>query len=214
MAKAKTLDTSAGQQAYALASQHRQDLDPRLPAGMIDNLKTDLETLGVAFPAPSPSPGQPSPPAQPPPTLAEALAAAEGLVTAIHDAVLGAKPKPAVRKAYGAGSKAVGKEVKQVVAAGELIVERAETNPAEALSLGILPADVTALAAAVAALKAAEQAARPGGGKAEVTAKQKRAAEARVHEAVARIAGTGVLAFATNAAVRAEFEALRPKKKA
>jgi hypothetical protein len=34
-----------------------------------------------------------------------------------------------------------------------------------------------------------------------------------MHEAVARIAGVGVLAFVTNAAVRAQFEALRVKKK-
>jgi hypothetical protein len=33
-----------------------------------------------------------------------------------------------------------------------------------------------------------------------------------MHDAVARISGAGVLAFATNAAVRAEFAALKPMK--
>jgi len=34
-----------------------------------------------------------------------------------------------------------------------------------------------------------------------------------MHEATARISGAGALAFAQNAAVRAEFEALKVKKK-
>src|SRR5262249_50245580 len=63
-------------------------------------------------------------------------------------------------------------------------------------------------------VKAAESAAMGKGGKAGVTAKELRTAAVRMHEAVRRIAGVGVLAFATNAVVRAQFEAIKPVQKA
>ena len=118
-----------------------------------------------------------------------------------------------MRKAYGAGSKSLGKEVKPLLTAAGKIVTEATASPSEALALGILPADVTALTQAVADV---ERGRGGGGGERDEGADQpkaKRAAETRMHEATARIAGAGVLAFATNAAVRAEFEALKPKKK-
>ncbi len=116
-----------------------------------------------------------------------------------------------MQKAYGATSKAAGKEVKPLLAAADKITTEATAHPAEALALGILPGDVTALAAAVAAVNAAEAQAKANGTDGP-TVKQQRAAEARMHEATARIAGVGALAFAQNAAVRAQFEALRPKR--
>jgi hypothetical protein len=218
MAKKKTakpavVDTTAGSAAYALAVQYRAQLDPRLPAGTIDNLAADLTTLGAPPPAASPPAPAPAPAAPPAPTLAQAVATAANLVSAIHEAVVGAKAKGPVRKEYGVSSRGPVTELHAVVAAGEKIVARATANPAEALSLGVLPADVTALQAALAAVTSAEEAAHASGAKAGgATAKAKKAAEVRMHEATARIAGAGALAFAQNASVRAEFEALRGKK--
>ncbi len=215
MAKTQTIDTSAGTAAYTLAGQHQADLTPRLPAGLLTDLAADLTLLG-APPAPlaaSAAPAAASPaPAPPAPSLEEAMGQAVTLITAIHAAIQGAKASPAVRKAYGASGKA-SKEPKAVVAEGEKILARAQANPTEALSLGILPADTAALGAALAGVNAAEAAVKGNGGKAGATGKALLAAEVRMHEAVARIAGVGVLAFATNAAVRAQFEALRAKKK-
>jgi hypothetical protein len=207
-------DTSAGSKAYALAIQYRPQVEPRLPAGTIDNLAADLTTLG-APPAPAtPATPPPATPAPAPPTLAEALATAANLVSAIHEAILGAKAKQDVRKEYGVSGRGAPTEPKAVLAAGQKIVARATENPSEALGLGILPADVTALQEAIAALTAAEAAAGAKGGKANgTTGAQRRAAESRMHEATARIAGAGALAFAQNATVRAEFEALKAKKK-
>lgn len=204
------IDTSVGEQAYALAIEHRAQLDPRLPPGTIDGLGADLRTLGASStPQPAAS-AEPSPQA---PTLAEALAVAANLVTAIHATVLGAKAKPAVRKAYGAASKAVDTDVKRVLAAAEKIAAQATGNPSEALALGILPADITALRAAESDLAAAEAAAHGNGGQAGATKKEKSTAATRMLDATARIAGAGALAFAQNAAVRAQFAALSPKKK-
>jgi hypothetical protein len=205
-----SIDTTPGEQAYALAIEHRVLLDPRLPPGTIDGLKADLHTLGVS---PTPQPAAPAEPSPQAPSLAEALAVAANLVTAIHATVLGARAKPAVRKAYGAASKAVDSNVKHVLAAADKIAAQATGNPSEALALGILPADITALRAAESDLSAAEAAARGNGGQAGATKKEKHAAAARMLETASRIAGAGALAFAKNAAVRAQFEALKPKKK-
>lgn len=208
---ATPIDTSAGQAAYALAVPHRAALDPRLPAGMIDTLGADLETLGVVLPA-APGPAGTPAPAPAAPSLPVAVEKLFNQVSAIHEAVAGAKATPAVRKAYGAGSKAQGKEVKPLLAAADKIVTEATASPSEALALGILPADVAALTQAVADVNAAEASAAAAGTKGP-TAKERRAAETRMHEATARIAGAGALAFAQDAATRAKFEALKPKKK-
>jgi hypothetical protein len=210
------VDTSAGTTALNLANQYNAAVGPRLPAGMLDTLAADLTTLGAilapATPAaPPPAPGTPAVPPAPPPTLAEAVATLAILLTAVHASIEGSKAKAAIRKAYAVSSKAV-KEPARVLAAAQTVVTRADQSPTEALSLGILPADVAALSAAIAALTAAEVVVKgsKGGG---ATAKERQAAEVRMHEAVARISGAGVLAFATNAPVRAEFAALAVKKK-
>jgi hypothetical protein len=76
-----------------------------------------------------------------------------------------------------------------------------------------LPADVAALAQALTDVTAAEtRAMGTSGGAGGTTGKERHTAEARMHDAAARISGAGVLAFATNPAVRAEFAALEPMK--
>jgi hypothetical protein len=98
-------------------------------------------------------------------------------------------------------------EAAALIARGEKIITQARANPTEALSLGILPSDVLAIDQALEDLKAAEAFAKGKWDK--PTTKQVHAAEARMHNTVARISGAGILAFATNAAVREAFAALR-----
>ena len=224
MTKAKPrppVDTTAGTTAYLLATTYKAELDPRLPAGTRVNLATDLTTLGaVLTEAPAAHPGEPNgeahggpatpeatPPTPAPPSLTEAMATAVTLITAVRAAMHRAGAKTSVRKAYGVARTTLPKEAKAVVAEGGKIVARVHSNPSEALSLGILPEDATALATALTELTAAEAAAKGGTGDA-VKAKQVDAAEKRMKEAVARIAGAGVLAFARNAELRAKFAAL------
>jgi hypothetical protein len=207
-----TVDTSAGLAAYTLATAQKAALAGRLPASVLAELAADLTLLGATIPA-AQAPAPAGPPAPPPPSLAEATAEAVARVTAFHEAIRGAKATPAVSKAYGVSGKAA-KEPKAVVAEGEKILLRAQAQPAEALSLGILPADTATLEAAIAGVKAAEAAATTGGAaNGGTTAKERKAAEARVDAAVARIAGAGVLAFATDATTRAQFQALMVTKK-
>jgi hypothetical protein len=213
---AAPIDTSAGTTAYKLATLHQADVEPRVPAGMIPGLAADLTLLGANPNPPATPPPAPGPAPAAPPTLAQAMASAVAITSAIHDAIHGAKATSAVRKAYGVTSRVATKEPKAVIAEGEKMLAQAQKDPTQALSLGILPADTAALAATLGDLTAADTAAKAKGAGAAggVTAKEMRAAETRMHEAVARIAGAGVLAFARNPAVRAEFEAIKPKKKA
>ncbi len=51
MVKTKTpavVDTTAGTKAFALATTYKSELDPRLPAGIVESLGADLTTLGAA----------------------------------------------------------------------------------------------------------------------------------------------------------------------
>ena len=196
-----TIDTTPGTKAYTLAVQYHTELNPRRPADTVPNLVVDLTTLGAS---PSPSP-RPSPP--PPPALPEAVSKTVALITAVHEAIRGAHPDASVRKAYGVSGTAPGVEAEGLIARGEKIIARARANPTEALSLGILPSDVLAIAQALADLRAADAFAKGTWDK--PTTKERHAAAARMHDAVTRISGAGILAFATNAAVREEFAALR-----
>jgi len=209
-AEAPPIDTSRGTSAYALAIQHRAVIEPRLPAETIAELAADLGTLGKD---PTPPPAA-SPPPEGPPSLAVALTTMANLVSAIHDALRAGKVKPTIRKAYGADKSPPQKEPKALLDAVEKIITQASGNPDEALSLGILPADVKALQQAVADLTAAVTAAQAHGGKPTPTMKDRHTAALRMNAAVGRIAGAGLLAFAQDATTRALFAALVPPKKA
>jgi hypothetical protein len=224
-AKTAAIDVTAGQSAYGLAIEYRPQIESRLPAGMINNLAADLTTLGFAPPAPTPAPAPAAPgpagsstfttttptPAAPP-TLPVALSTVANLVSAIHESVRSGTTSRSVRKEYGAGSTAPATEVKDVLADASKIVTRATEQPSEALTLGILPADITALQQAIVELNAAETAAHGTAATTKTTSAIKRAATTRMDQAVAKIAGAGTLAFALVPATRALFEALRPKK--
>jgi hypothetical protein len=205
MAKVKAeeaIDTTAGVRAYALAQQHQAALEPRLPVGLMEELATALRVLGADPRVPAAAPG-----ALPP--LAAATALGWKLIKAVHAAVAGAKPSAEAWCGYGLSPKGPGSEMHNVTADGARILARAREYPSEALSLGILPADVTAVEQAMAALEAAKIAAQ--GTPETATKKDRQEAAARITDAVARIAGAGMLAFALDDKVSAEFEGLRGK---
>lgn len=215
MARAKVAvaaPATAGTMAYGLAIEHQAALEARLPHGALDKLASDLAVIGAdPRKTVSPAPVDEKPPAPP---LEEAMASVTLMITAIRGAVQGAGARPELRRAYGVSAKAPSSEASGLIAEGEKMAARAEANGDEARLLGILPADVASLQQALAGLKRAEEATQKEPVSAPVNRRAKKAAEARVEEAVARIAGTGTLAFAMNAALRAQFEALKPNKKA
>lgn len=140
-----------------------------------------------------------------------ALSACYALVTAARTAVKNHQPAEDISLAYGVGTKTNRGVVKEVSAAAQKIVDRATAQPVEAQGFGIIDADVSAIKAALAALHTADQAQEAARAGAPLTTKERNTTARRIIAATKKIAGAGMLAFATNATVRATFEALIKK---
>ena len=194
-----------GVSALNLATAHVQALEPRLPAGLLDELSADVQKLGGDVPgAEATREAARAATATQEGTLAQGYA----LVTAVRAAVLRSGAGKDVRKGYGVGAKTSVKVVKSVKAAISGIVERATAYPEEAASLGILPRDVAALQEDLAAITTADEKQEEQRAGAPQSTKERNRTANRVLEAVDRIVSAGVLEFAKDAEKRAEFEAL------
>lgn len=194
-----------GIKAQGLAEGHRADIEARLPAGLIDGLGADLQALGQLVPAATQvrheskgaTAGQNT-----------ALESAYALVTAVRTAIQRSGQSKDVQKRYGVGAKVNARVVKDVIAATRVIVDRVDAAPDEARAAGVLPADIDALRAAETALRAADVAQETKRASTPLSTKARNQASRRVLSAIDRIAGAGILAFASDATVRARFEAL------
>lgn len=194
-----------GLTAHALATKHQPELEPRLPNGCLVALAADLSILGAHVPGAKEAHAT----AQAATVSQDAaLASGHALVTAIRTAVARSGASLDVQKAYGVGVKVSPKVVKDVKLAIGLILKRAAAEPAEAKDVGILPKDVTALNAAAAAITDADDAQEKQRAAAPLSTKERNATARRILAAVDRIVGAGVIEFAQNPTLRAQFEAL------
>lgn len=214
MSKAKTTTrpnkdfssiTQNGLSALGLANSHKTLLEPRLPTGLIAQLESDLIHLGTIVPA-----AKQSKHTQQAFTLSQAEALAQGyaLVTAIRTAVQRRGAPIDVRKAYGVGAKVNPTLVKDVLAAIGAIVDEANKNIAAAGAYGILASDITALSNARDAIQKADQAQEKVRNEAPLTTKLRNETAGRIVVAVDAIVSAGLIQFALDPKLRAEFEAL------
>lgn len=197
-----------GLKAQDLAAKHQVEIDARIPPTVIPALTADLAALGAVVPAViSAKQGSMQH------TAAQnvELVTCYALVTAARTAVKNHQPADDVSLAYGVGIKTNRGVVKEVSAAAQKIVNRAIERPEEAKGFGIIDADVSAIKAALAALHTADQAQETARAGAPLTTKERNTTARRIIAATKKIASAGVLAFATNATVRATFEALLKK---
>jgi hypothetical protein len=197
-----------GIKAQSLANQYQVELGARIPPTVVPELTADLAALGTVVPAAiTAKHGSMQH------TAAQnvALATCYALVTAARTAVKNHQPAADVSLAYGVGSKTNRGVVKEVSAAAQKIVDRATAQPAEAQGFGIIDADVSAIKAALTALQTADQAQEAARAGAPLTTKERNTTARRIIAATKKISGAGVLAFATNATLRATFEALIKK---
>lgn len=201
--------TQSGLTAYNLATQYAAALTGRLtPATLVADLGTNLASLGVVVPAAKTAHG-----------VAVAATAAQNsaletgyqMLSAARLSVSRKSVDPAVRKAYGVGTRTSKLVVKDVTNGLQTIVNRATSNATEATALSILAADVTRYTAQIAAIKAADQAQEQARASAPLTTKQRNTTARKILDAIDEIAGAGVIAFDTSATERALFEALVKK---
>lgn len=197
-----------GLKAQDLATRHQVELGARIPPTLLPELAADLDALGDVIPAAITAKHRSI---QHTAAQNGALATCYALVTAARTAVKNHQPAQDISLAYGVGSKTNRGVVKEVSAAAQKIVDRATDQPTEAQGFGIIDVDVNAITAALAALKAADQAQEAARAGAPLTTKERNTTARRIIFATKRIAGAGVLAFATDATVRATFEALIKK---
>lgn len=197
-----------GIRAQDLAAKHHLEIGDRIPPTVVPELTADLAALGAVVPAAlSAKHGSMQH------TAAQnvSLSACYALVTAARTAVKNHQPADDVSRAYGVGIKTNRLVVKEVSAAAQKIIDRAIAKPEEAKGFGIIDADVSAIKAALAALHTADHAQETARAGAPLSTKERNTTARRIIAATKKIAGAGVLAFATNATVRATFEALLKK---
>lgn len=208
--KTITQMTQTGLTAHNLAIQYAAQLTGRLGATLVTDLATNLTSLGVAVPAAQTAQGTSIAA-----TAAQNTALDTGyqMLSAVRLAVTRNSADPAVRKAYGVGTKTSKLLVKDVKNGLQLIVNRAAANATEAAGLGILAADVTRYKAQILAVDAADQAQEKARASAPQTTKQRNTTARQILAAVDAIAGAGAIAFDTSPTERALFEALVKKGK-
>ncbi len=193
-----------GIRGYELAVRHRARLEERLAPATIEGLASDLEKVGEVVPAALSARGE-----RKAATGAQRAAAetAKGLVMAIRKSVAESGLGKAARQGFGEGVRVQLEVVKSVVAAGELILARAESHPEEARKAGVLPRDLEALTRALADLRGADfdQERKKVSQKESTGARN--ATLARIEATVRRVSAAGQLEFAAEPEVAMEFAA-------
>lgn len=194
---------SAGLRAQSLATE--SDLGPRLPEGLLDSLKQDLNNLSDLNPGADVIRMQ-----------VKALTGKQQVackravrrVAAIRKAVVRQTRNPDSRRDYGVGERLSPGVVREVVRGLRVIIARMESHPEEARSFGLFDEDLAELRALVLEVVSTDQVQeqarvdRPG------STRQRDAAIRRVARAVGIISALGVLRFADDDAKRELFEAL------
>lgn len=195
-----------GGEALALATDTRAAIERRLPPNTLEQLGTDLGAIGGVVPGALTARGQKR--AATGSERATAVSVADH-IKSIREIVKQAySTDKAVLKAWGVGAVVNAKTTKSVVAAGNLIVERAAAKPDEVGGAGLVADDLARLAAEVAALQGADEA-QVGQARASKEATSSRDATlVRVENAVRIIGLRGRQEFLRDATLRARFEAL------
>lgn len=195
-----------GTQAAATAAKYSELLTGRLAAGLVEGMTTDLRTIGSVVPGALSSRTE-----KKAATGNERQLAAIVLdhVSSLRDLVKHAYPNDnAVLKAWGVGAKANKSTTKSVLAAGNLVVQRATERPEEARAAGILDADIATLNQELTALDAADGDQGNKGLSSKEATSVRDTTLRRIERSVRAIGLAGRQGARTDPSVRAEFEAL------
>ena len=194
-----------GLKALALVGQHVA-VTARLPAGHADALRQALTDLGASIPdqkAARQAARQSSTEQR------SALEQLRLLLTAMREAVRNdADATAADRKEYAVGQRLTVENPKALIAAAKGVLKAARAKPQRAQTLSILPDDVTKLDALLTAAVEADALEDSVRANSPLSTKRRNELSKNVSDAVKKIAGAGILAYALDEPVRAQFEAL------
>ncbi|MGV3625237.1 MAG: hypothetical protein ACO1OB_30780 [Archangium sp.] len=198
--------TQRGLKALALAARHAAVLDARLPAGHVAALQANLTQLGAAVPDQKAVRADAQQASQ---SQKETFKKLVALLTALRTSVKHDEDaNDADKKAWGVGIKLDVESPKRTLAAAQSVLKVAKAKPERAAQLSVFPDDIAKLEALHAAAVAADDEENVKRATAPLSTKARNALQKSVIAAVKKIAGAGVVAFALDATVRADFEAL------
>ncbi len=192
-------------EAVQLATEDRALIEPRLEAGMIDGASADLAQV---VPAVSGAIEKRTEKKASTATQNELAGQVMDAVRTIRTALSVSGLSAAARKRYGVGLSMNARSVKTVVAGANTLLGAAAAAPEEIRSVGVLPADLEALRAALAALTGADTAQENLKIASKRSTAERDATLHRLDAAVRKIAAAGILAHAGDPARRAKYEAL------
>jgi hypothetical protein len=194
--------------AQALATKHQATIGTRLSVAFLASFAADLTGLVNAVPAVLTSHAGK---VQLTAAQGTALVAGYKLVKGVRTTVKAHDATKEVLLAYGVGTPTNKNLVGEVSAAIQTIIARVAAQPAEATSFDITADDVTALQAALTAIKDADTAQEAARASTPLTTAQRNATARRLLAGIKKIAGAGMRAFVSDATIYANFEGLVTK---
>jgi hypothetical protein len=210
----QTVDYRVGLAAYELVTKYKKNLEVRLPAGLIEGLKEDLDALGSVGAEKKKGVARVKGFTG---SQSEALGRAFTWCVAVRDALKKGRAPEAVKKAAGVGMLFPNKRVSVCVAAVNAIVETYDRFPEVFRTSGVLPEDMNEGKSLLAALQGADAEQEMEKTRKKDTTKGRNALRIRIEESVDRIIGAAGIAFKDQPDVSKLFTDLTPgtgKKKA
>lgn len=198
----------AARATLALATEHKAALEPRLPAGTIDVLTADTNTLDEKQGAATLAKESLREATR---TQDQAATAAHGFLTLARSAIERARVPAAARAAFGMSLRPTTNKISTVLTALDRFIDGATRHPDVAAEAGLLSIDIEKLRGHRAALSTADAD--------QESTKESRTSprinrdvvQVRVEKAIDTIINAGVLAFADNAVIVARFRGLVPR---
>jgi hypothetical protein len=199
----------SGHTVHALSVQHRDVIEPRAGASVIDTLKADIEQLRGeesgfehAVLEQKVATGSQN----------QAAQLAADVVSGIRSTVRATFPhNKAVQTAFGVGQGS-SNSVRSLVTSLQTILSAADADPSRTREAGILPKDLDRARNALRDLQGTDEVQESKKLGARAASVQRRSTQSRVEEAVTRLVGIATLAFADRPEIAAQFRNALPSK--
>lgn len=199
-----------GREAYGLFIKYRAELEPRLPAGLGDGLKVDLDEFdGIRAEASSAVGTMKSATRK----QNEVLEEANALLRAARGAISTSGTTKSEQGAFGIATKLVAAKVNSVVAALDSFAKGAAELPDVARRASLLSTDIAALKALREELVAVDQKQEAARSARKEPTRVRVERQRRIEVAIRAIQNAGQLHFVRQPAVAALFQALSRSKK-
>ena len=200
-------DYAVGLEALELAKKYKKALETRIPSGLLEGLREDINTLGAMGEEKKKTVARVKGFTG---TQAEALKAGINWCSLVREALKRGRAKEEVKKAAGVGMVFSRGSVPAVTAALNAIIETYDRFADVFRDCGVLPDDIVAGKSLLAALQLADVEQEAEKIKKKETTQSRNALRLRIENAVDRVVGAAGMAFAGQPDVLKLFTDLIP----